>query len=154
MKRRIARQMAIQSLYQLDMTAILPQQAVDMIVQETAHDNEINIRQADAEAVYEEVLQWVSAVWTHRKSIDECLIHYLRGWKLERLSRVDKQILRLAIYEWKYRDDVPPKVVINEAVYLAKYFGMDESGKFVNGVLGQMMREWDPTIQTKTSSQP
>ncbi|WP_289355854.1 MULTISPECIES: transcription antitermination factor NusB [unclassified Paenibacillus] len=143
MKRRIAREMAIQSLYQLEMTEVTPQQAVAMIVQESAHDNEIGVKQEHAEAMHTHVLEWVRATWEHRVEIDQLLARYLRGWHVERLSRVDRQILRLATYEMKYRDDVPPKVAINEAINLAKHFGTDESGKFVNGVLGQMMREMD-----------
>jgi len=65
----------------------------------------------------------------------------LTGWQVDRLSRVDRQVLRLAVYEMLYRQDVPPKVVINEAIELAKHFGRDENGKFVNGVLGRMMKE-------------
>ncbi|EPY04782.1 NusB antitermination factor [Paenibacillus alvei TS-15] len=143
MKRRIAREMAIQSLYQLEMTEVTPHQAVAMIVQESAQDNEIGVKHEHAEAMYAHVLEWVRATWEHHVEIDELLARYLKGWHVERLSRVDRQILRLATYEMKYRDDVPPKVAINEAINLAKHFGTDESGKFVNGVLGQMMREMD-----------
>jgi N utilization substance protein B len=54
---------------------------------------------------------------------------------------VDRQILRLAVYELMFRKEVPAKVVINEAIELAKHFGLEENGKFVNGVLGRMLRE-------------
>jgi N utilization substance protein B len=56
---------------------------------------------------------------------------------------VDKEVLRLAAYEMIFRDDVPPKVVVNEAIELSKHFGTEESGKFVNGVLGKMIKELD-----------
>lgn len=144
MKRRIAREMVIQSLYQLEMTEVTPQQAVDMIVQESAaHDNEIGVKQEHAEAMHAHVLDWVRATWEHRVGIDELLTRYLKGWHFDRLSRVDRQILRLATYEMKYRNDIPPKVAINEAINLAKHFGTEESGKFVNGVLGQLMRNME-----------
>jgi N utilization substance protein B len=75
--------------------------------------------------------------------IDKLLQAYLTGWRIERLSKVDQQILRLAVYEMVYRDDVPARVAINEAIELAKRFGGEESGKFVNGVLGKMIRQLD-----------
>ena len=62
---------------------------------------------------------------------------------MDRLSRVDREVLRLGVYEMLYRDDVPPKVVVNEAIDLAKHYGTEESGKFVNGVLGKMIKEID-----------
>jgi N utilization substance protein B len=79
----------------------------------------------------------------HRELIDRLLPNYLKGWKLERLSRVDRQILRLAVYELLIVQEVPPRVVVNEAIELAKHFGTEESGKFVNGVLGKMIQELD-----------
>ena len=67
----------------------------------------------------------------------------MKGWPWTGLSRVDREVLRLAVYEMVYRDDVPPKVVVNEAIDLSKHFGTEESGKFVNGVLGKMIKELD-----------
>ena len=69
------------------------------------------------------------------------LQQFLTGWQIDRLSRVDRQVLRLACYEMVFRDDVPPKATINEAIELAKHFGTEESGKFVNGVLGKLLLE-------------
>ncbi|MCG7406309.1 transcription antitermination factor NusB [Paenibacillus sp. ACRRX] len=146
MKRRIAREMAIQSLYQLEMTGITPEQAVEMVVDEAKQeDNETGVEAKDASAMREHVLTWVHETWAKREDIDFVLTGYLKGWQVDRLSRVDRQILRLASYELLYRDDVPPKVIVNEAVVLAKHFGTDESGKFVNGVLGQMLRDRNPS---------
>jgi len=79
----------------------------------------------------------------HARDIDRLLIRYLKGWTMDRLSRVDRQILRLAVYEMLIRGDTPPKVAVNEAIELAKHFGTEESGRFVNGVLGRMLKEAD-----------
>lgn len=142
MKRRIAREMAVQSLYQLEMTDVTPEQAVDMIVSESnQEENEIGLKPEHARAMHEHVLEWVRDTWKNRDEIDALLARYLKGWQVDRLSRVDRQVLRLACYEMAFRTDVPPKVAINEAIILAKHFGTDESGKFVNGVLGQMLRD-------------
>jgi transcription antitermination factor NusB len=72
----------------------------------------------------------------HLAEIDELINANASGWKTTRMSKVDLAILRLAIYEVKFDDDVPPSAAINEAVELAKRFGGDESAKFINGILG------------------
>ena len=142
MKRRMAREMVIPSLYQLEMNGVTPEQAVKMVVEEAnQEESEIGMEGKHASAMHDQVVKWVEETWNKREELDEMLTKYLKGWKVDRLSRVDRQILRFAAYEFIYREDVPPKVVVNEAVLLAKHFGTDESGKFVNGVLGQMLRD-------------
>ncbi|NMM54498.1 transcription antitermination factor NusB [Paenibacillus aquistagni] len=145
MKRRIAREMAIQSLYQMEMNGVNPEQAVEMVMDEAKQEeSEISsVHEREAKAMFDHVVAWVSKTWEERAAIDERLALYLKNWQVDRLSRVDRQILRFAAYELMHREDVPPKVAVNEAVVLAKHFGTDESGKFVNGVLGQMLREFE-----------
>lgn len=75
------------------------------------------------------------------KSIDEMISSSSKGWKVSRMSKVDLNILRLAVYEMKFDEDVPVKVAINEAVEIAKSFGGDASASFVNGVLGDIAKE-------------
>lgn len=82
----------------------------------------------------------VSGTIQHLKEIDAEITRFAEGWKLERMASTDRNILRLAIYEIKFREDIPPGVTVNEAVDLAKKFGDDESGKFVNGILGNLVR--------------
>ena len=76
--------------------------------------------------------------------LDGKIQHYAKNWDLNRMAVVDRNILRLAVYEMLYRDDIPPVVSINEAVDIAKRFSTDESGRFVNGILdkikGELMR--------------
>ena len=72
------------------------------------------------------------------EEIDQILNDYSRGWKTTRMSRVDLTALRLAVYEMKFDEDVPVGVAINEAVELAKMFGGEDSGSFVNGILGKI----------------
>lgn len=80
----------------------------------------------------------------HLAEIDGKIRDYARNWDLHRMAAVDRNVLRLAIYEMLYRDDIPPVVSINEAVDIAKRFSTDESGRFVNGILdkvkGDLMR--------------
>ncbi|MGZ9586160.1 transcription antitermination factor NusB [Paenibacillus marinisediminis] len=142
MKRRMAREMVIHSLYQMEMNGVSPEQAVKMVVEEAnQEESELGMEGKHATAMHDQVLHWVTESWNKREELDSVLTKYLKGYQVDRLSRVDRQILRFAAYELIHRDDVPPKVVVNEAVILAKHFGTDESGKFVNGVLGQMLRD-------------
>lgn len=143
MKRRIAREIAIQSLYQIQMNEATPQEAVQIAIHEAEHDNEsqLDFSGDKIDPVY--IIELVEGTYKNKVSIDELLEEYLKGWAMDRLSRIDREVLRLGAYEMLYRDDVPPKVVVNEAIDLAKHYGTDESGKFVNGVLGKMIKEID-----------
>lgn len=83
----------------------------------------------------------VAGVLTHQSTLDETLRPLAPEWPIEQIGRIDRAVLRLGLYELLYAGDiVPPKVAINEAVELAKAFGSDNSGKFVNGVLGTAYR--------------
>ena len=77
----------------------------------------------------------------HREALDEQIKKYAKNWELHRIAAVDRNILRLAIYEMLYREDIPPVVSINEAVDIAKKFSTEDSGKFVNGVLDKVKSE-------------
>lgn len=76
-----------------------------------------------------------------RREIDARIAKYSRSWKIERLSKVDLSILRLAVAEIYYMQDIPVKVTINEAVEMAKKYSLDKSPKFINGVLGAIYEE-------------
>ena len=82
----------------------------------------------------------VDGVIDHRDDIDEQIATYSRGWTVARMPAVDRAVLRIAIWEILYNDEVPAAVAIDEAVTLAKEFSTDESGSFVNGVLGRVAR--------------
>jgi len=140
MKRRLAREIAVQSLYQIEMNEVSADEAVNMLMEEARqHDNELGAQPAEAAKVDAYTRELVLGVMERKAAIDGMLQQYLTGWQVDRLSRVDKQVLRLACYEMVFREDVPPKAAINEAIELAKHFGTDESGKFVNGVLGKLI---------------
>ena len=74
----------------------------------------------------------------HRDEIDEQIRKHAKNWELHRMAAVDRNVLRLAIYEMLYREDIPPVVSINEAVDIAKKFSTQDSGKFVNGILDRV----------------
>jgi N utilization substance protein B len=81
------------------------------------------------------LLELVEGVADHLEELDTLITRYSEHWRLERMAAVDRNLLRLAAYELLYQPQVPPKVVINEAVELAKLYGSEDSGGFVNGIL-------------------
>ncbi|KWX74948.1 nitrogen utilization protein B [Paenibacillus riograndensis] len=147
MKRRLAREIIVQSLYQMEMNDVESADAVEMLIAEAAEENESEHVITDEVELKAYVVAHVNGVWEHKMAIDDMLEHYLKGWQMSRLSRVDRQILRLATFEMVFANDVPAKVAVNEAIDLAKHFGTEDSGKFVNGVLGKMIQEID-TLKT------
>jgi len=127
MKRRTARQKAIQTLYQIDLAKNEWKEALQNV-----------IGNGEKDSFLEEV---VSGISDHLTEIDTVLKPHLNKWTIDRLPHVDRAILRLATYELNYRDDVPKQVIINEAVELAKEFGTDQSSKFINGVLSSIAKQ-------------
>ena len=92
----------------------------------------------DEEAVY--IRERVEQVLAHQSEIDELLDRTSEGWRTGRMGKVDLNLLRLAVYEIRYDDDIPTGVAINEAVEIAKKYGGDHSASFVNGILGKIVR--------------
>jgi N utilization substance protein B len=106
----------------------------------------MEIKQRNIENYHEEVdndyiNQSIEGVIKNIGKIDEQIIKAAPEWPLEQIAGIDKTILRIAIYEIINRDDIPPKVAINEAVELGKTFGGENSSKFINGVLGTVYRQ-------------
>ncbi len=128
--RRRARMVAVQALYELDATHHDP----ETVLRYRFEDDQTPPPAA------EYARQLVLGTRAHQPAIDAEIAAAAPAWPLEQMSRVDKSILRLAIYEMLYEPDVPSKVAINEAVELAKIFGHESSPKFVNGVLGTIAR--------------
>ena len=87
----------------------------------------------------EYILSKTGGVMDHLEEIDRTIGDYARGWTVERMSKVDKAILRLAVYEITFSPDVPDGVAINEAVELAKVYSSDEAPAFINGILGKVV---------------
>ncbi|MCZ8512827.1 transcription antitermination factor NusB [Paenibacillus filicis] len=141
MRRRLARELALQSLYQIEMNEVTLADAISHVVEEASTEDEAQLTKEKDQISPQYVTELVEGTLQHKQPIDHLLADYLKGWQMDRLSRVDREILRLATYEMMYRDDVPPKVVVNEAIEMAKHFGTEESGKFVNGVLGKMIKD-------------
>lgn len=82
--------------------------------------------------------QLVCGVWEKKEELDRTISKASINWRIERMSRVDRNILRIAVYEILFMEDIPPKVSIDEAVELGKKYGTEESGAFVNGILDKI----------------
>jgi len=120
-----AREAALKILYQLDVTKDPPADGLKIFFR--GHRVPLN-----SQAFVAQLVEGASA---RLSEIDGLISKYATNWSLERIAMVDRNILRLAIFELLYSSETPPKVAINEAVDLAKRFGSSESGKFVNGIL-------------------
>ena len=120
-----AREAALKVLYQLDVTKDSPQEGCLLYFRH--HRVSVNSQPF--------VTALVQGTVEHQAQIDPLLTQYATNWTLSRMSIVDRNVLRLATFELLFSEETPPKVVINEAVDLAKRFGTPDSGKFVNGVL-------------------
>jgi len=98
---------------------------------------------ADEREVPEFARELVLGVSTHLQELDKLIGDYAEDWTVERMAVVDRNILRLAVYELLHRDDVPPSAAISEAVVAAKELSTEDSGRFVNGILGRVARDRD-----------
>ncbi len=98
------------------------------------------------------VLDLVKGVKKNLSQIDKYIIKYATEWPLEQITLVDRNVLRVGVYELVINEEIPPKVAIDEAIEVAKSFGGESSGKFVNGVLGAIYREL-PSKQKEKGSE-
>ena len=143
-KRRIARELAVQFLYQYDLSGGSLEEALPLFWETQSEVSE------DGRKFTEELVQ---GVVEHRVAIDERIAKYTDNWDLPRIAAVDRNILRLAMYEMLFRDDIPPVVSINEAVDIAKKFSTRESGAFVNGILDRLKTDLTRPSRTAASAQ-
>ena len=133
-KRTKAREYVLQMLYQVDITQG-PWQEILKSFWENSDLKETS------EELKEFSAQLLQGVVDHMREIDEKISKYAANWQLERMAFVDRNIMRLGCFELLFRQDIPPKVAINEAVELAKKYSGLESGKFVNAILDQVKIE-------------
>ena len=128
-KRTKAREYALQILYAVDITKDDPKECVENFWD--GSDESSDEVKAFAGAL-------VLGVCDNIKKINSLITKHATNWQLDRMAVIDRNVLRLATYELLFVEDIPPKVSINEAIDLAKKFGGNDSGKFVNGVLDKI----------------
>jgi len=134
--RHLGRIVALQTLYEQDFRLEAGDASFDL---DTVLKRNVSRYESTVDDVFfiEELVKGVSK---HTKTLDDELRPLAPEWPIEQIARMDRVVLRMGLYELKYEKDVPPKVVINEAVELAKAFGGDNSSKFINGVLGTALK--------------
>jgi N utilization substance protein B len=123
--RREARERALGLLYEADAKGVTP----DAVIAEQPVPPD------------EFAADIVHGVGVHQDQADELIRRYAKGWTLERMPVIDRTLVRMAIYELAHRPDVPTAAIISEAVELAKRYSTDDSGRFVNGMLGRIAEE-------------
>lgn len=123
--RRKARECALQVLYQIDFLKDEPLSVLSLYW----------AQQDVADDVREFAEQLIKGVWRNRAEVDQVIESHSTNWRLDRMPTVDRNLLRLAVYELLFERDIAASVTLNEAIELAKYFGSEESGSFINGVL-------------------
>lgn len=132
MSRRTAREVAVRALFQIDVGRARPERALEYNIDEMALPREY----------VPFARRLVEGALAHAEEIDGIIQKYATNWSIDRMLRTDRNILRMAIYELLHESDVPGSVTVNEAVELAKLYGDADSGKFVNGILGNVLRDY------------
>ncbi len=137
--RRQSRQLALQFLYQLDAQKGQNLNQIDPFLVEFCTD--MKVRQLARD--------WIKGTWLNLDQINTMISSASKNWNIDRISNIDRSNLRLAIYQLLDCPDIPPKVVINEAIELAKEFSTPQAPTFVNGVLDTIAKKIIPEMQAK-----
>lgn len=132
-----ARAVALQVLYELDIVDHLPGQ----VLQERLEDESLPVELADF------ARRIVVGVLPYREQLDAILARYAPEWPLDQIAAIDRNILRIAAWEFAVDKSTPVKVAINEAVELAKMYGSDSASRFINGVLGSLVEHQNDVAQ-------
>ena len=143
--RRKGREIALQILYQADWERQMDPQEMEEFAKRALEEYEKDLAPANSvedPELRDFIRELVTGVLQRRSRVDEIIKRFSKGWKIQRMAMVDRNILRLGIYELCFHPDIPPKVAINEAVELAKRFGDANSPAFVNGILDSVYRKY------------
>ncbi len=143
--RHLGRIVALQTLYELDFRV--------EVQDKNLSQSEVLQRNIDrySEVVEDKsfIVEIVEGVIEHKEELDGIIQPVAPDWPLDQIARIDRSVLRMGVYELKYNQSVPKKVVINECVELAKSFGADNSSKFINGVLGTVLKQFEEKSKPK-----
>ncbi|MHB0939043.1 MAG: transcription antitermination factor NusB [Armatimonadota bacterium] len=133
-QRHLGRELALRWLFEIEATRQPPEVVMENVPLEVE----------ELEAIEEEGVTFarelVRGVLAHRAAIDEVIVKYAKGWPIDRMAAIERNILRISLHEIMNVADIPDSVSVDEAVEIAKHYASDESGKFVNGILGAYLR--------------
>ncbi len=144
--RRIARRLALDVLYEAEIRSSLPletfaeREAFGWYVDPSA-DDESESPEEPTDEVVAYARRLVTGVQTHHADVDELIVRYADRWAIERMPVIDRNLLRMALFEIMWEEEIPVPVAINEAVELAKGLSTEDSGRFINGLLGRIVEE-------------
>ncbi len=143
--RRLARELALRLLFQRDLSGDAPEAVARAFEAnfnpEKDEENGLDLSAADFDRAWPLARDFFLGVCAHLEAIDEAIARAAANWSLGRMSPVDRGLIRLAYFEMLHRDDIPPRVSLNEALEIAKSYGDDDSGAFINGVLDRLLRQ-------------
>ncbi len=131
--RRRGREILLQLLYQVDFAAVTPETALGI------YESNFNKNRGS----WDFASEMFKGILENLNEIDAVIGQHSEHWKLGRMAAIDRNILRLAVYELLYRDDIPSRATLNEAIELGKKFGSEESGAFINGILDKIYKTSD-----------
>ncbi len=146
MIRRIAREMVLQSLFQIDFTKCEPEAALQAALEyQKEGDEDKTVVDAHKEEELTKAMEYaqklMDGILSNVEAVDESIGKYAIDWTVERMPATDRNILRIAAYEMLFAEEkLAPGVAINEAVEIAKLYGTEESPRFINGILGKMVK--------------
>lgn len=135
--RRKSRELAIQLLYEMEMKAADPKLVLDLYRKRKGSEG----REELSEESVKFATDLLDGIYRNKNEIDVLIERHSLHWKMARMAVVDRNILRLAVYELLYLHDVPTSVALNEAIEIAKKFGTEDSGAFINGILDKVAKE-------------
>jgi len=136
MSRRNARELALQVLYQIDLVGSNSETAFNSVLN---YQQSISAKGVNADIDFARRI--VNGIEKYLPVLDGIINRFSKDWELQRMACIDRNLMREALYELLYEKDIPIKVVLNEAVELAKKYGGSDSGKFINGILGKFVEE-------------
>ncbi|MBU1904701.1 MAG: transcription antitermination factor NusB [Proteobacteria bacterium] len=142
-ERRRARELAVQVLFHLEFSPGDPSEIFDLICEN--FNAQKSIRDFSRKLVL--------GVWEEKETLDRVIAQASRNWRIERMARLDRSILRLAAFEIMFVQDIPAKVSIDEAVELGKKFGSEDSGRYINGVLDNIYNTLSENNQSELKSE-
>ncbi len=139
---RFAREAALQVLYCIDMQRdwFLETQTLDTLWEQAREGMPEDWNNEQQRRVQRFAYKLIEGVLNKREEVDSILAKYAEHWSVERMTAIDRSILRMAAFELLFEENVPPKTAVNEAIEMAKKFGDKDSGRFINGLLDRVMR--------------
>ena len=135
--RRQSRELAFRAVYQADVTGETPKHCLEEILEETPSSDDIRLFAATLVEEFEE----------HRENVDAIVSRTAHNWPLRRMAATDRSILRLAVVELLHHAETPTRVVLDEAIEIAKKYGSETSGSFVNGILDRIAHDARPSAK-------